>query len=249
MTAPVQSQHLQSGLKAHLDNYRGKDLTRSSDRLNALRDVLSRLDKYSFYVVPIAKDSERLSAEVAQALCWQCSGQLSNTRDQNFPSWSWAAVAAEGIRLPTTLSVFDKSFCATVQVQSGSQERIRLETLLPSNGSRLLSEDPRTLCVTSYTVSAEALDTSGICTCTYSTTEPNNSSCSSSRDWRRYIRWDTQDDRVKAEADGYIGLKADLLAAYGLQYLTSLDEVVFEWDLPASTTNHRRIYTNWLLVK
>lgn len=250
----LRSQAKDTALHAHLGNYSQKHLTEECDRLDAFRGFLSRLDMFSFYGIPISPDCETLSFTFAQSLCWQSHRISSKTRNQNFPSWSWISIRADGLCLKLCESN-KKTFYASIEVLLGS-ERASLKSLVQSNASRLLCEETRTLCITSHTVTLKSLVKGRICQCS-----KRNPRCRSKTMWSKQIRWDTTEDETRAIEHGYGGLKLILMTAEApssqgwkqkssrrrLQLMSSRRGV--DDDLPAASADAQWVRTFWLIIK
>lgn len=112
-------------LRTHLTEYRARNLTEASDRLNALQGVLGRMGMYSLYGVPLSEKlsttesivrlgtyslygpalskelSELLRGSLALGLCWYFEERATRPADlaEHFPSWSWASTSRGNLQL------------------------------------------------------------------------------------------------------------------------------------------------------
>jgi hypothetical protein len=83
-------------LHGHIEMFSARELTFDSDRLNALRGILSRSPVCSYYGIPFGvdpwrpDDTARLELGFLRSLSW-VTILPSNKSGPAFPSWSWAS--------------------------------------------------------------------------------------------------------------------------------------------------------------
>lgn len=138
-------------LQTHLIEYRARDLTEASDRLNALQGILSRMKMYSFFGVPIhselSEDPRNLSEGFAIGLCWYFEELAIRPANlaQWFPSWTWASTSEGDLRLAQ-----DEKWEYYARILVG-REKSLLSCLLRGNRIPVLAETTKRLSITSYT--------------------------------------------------------------------------------------------------
>lgn len=94
----------------YLRDYSRRVLSHQSDVLNACLGILKATSTSHIWGVPIGIDS--ISGQLSLALCWRHDG--TNTKRDNFPSWSWTGwhggssfQDSMAIRLPLSIDLCD----------------------------------------------------------------------------------------------------------------------------------------------
>jgi hypothetical protein len=128
-------------LHGHIEMFSARELTFDSDRLNALRGILSRSPVCSYYGIPFGvdpwrpDDTARLELGFLRSLSW-VTILPSNKSGPAFPSWSWAS------RLGPVSFGHLETFRVKVRLPKAKIEIPRLDSTVQGGvvGERILPE-------------------------------------------------------------------------------------------------------------